>query len=269
MHTRFSDGTLTPDALLRKAKACGLSVVAVTDHDTIEGWPDAKAAARRHAIDVIPGVELSVTVDGREVHLLGYGFDPAHTGLQDHLKDFVEARRKRAESMVKRLQELGMPLTMGDVMPEGEVTPALGRPHVARALVQRGHVASHDAAFEEYLGRDRPAFVGKPEVPASEALALLHEAGGIGVLAHPGHWTRPTTLRALVEAGLDGIEVIHPSHDDALTAYYRRMARSYDLLPTGGSDYHGRLEGDEDKIGRFGLAKSAWERVEEQLKGNG
>lgn len=268
-HTRFSDGTLAPEALLKKAKARGLQVVSVTDHDTVDGWAATQDAAQKHDIEVVSGVELSVTVDGREVHLLGYGFDPAHAGLRKHLAEFAEARRRRAEAMVERLCALGLPLTMDEVIPEGEVTPALGRPHVARALVRRGHVASHDAAFDEYIGREGPAFVEKPDVPASDALALLHNAGGIGVLAHPGHWTRTATIRTLVQAGLDGIEVIHPSHDEALQSYYRRIARSYDLLPTGGSDYHGPSDRDEDTLGQFGLSRSAWARVRARLRRNG
>lgn len=269
LHTTYSDGHLTPAQLVKKAHSEGVKVLAVTDHDTIAGWEPTRAAAETHGLTVIPGVELSVTVDGREVHLLGYGFDPEHEGLKRHLRAFIDARFERAASMVGRLQELGIAITMDDVQPEGVATPALGRPHVARALVEGGHVETHDQAFEEYLGRGQSVFVGKPDVPAADALAMLHDAGGIGVLAHPGHWTPTATLRALVDAGLDGLEIRHPSHDDMLRSYYARLAGSYGLLQTGGSDYHGRPDRSQSTPGRWGLSKAEWSHLRERLTGNG
>ncbi len=269
LHTTCSDGQLTPAQLVAKAHETGVRVLAVTDHDTIAGWEPTREAAEQHGISALTGVELSVTVEGREVHLLGYGFDPEDTGLRAHLNAFLEARRERARQMVERLHDEGIALTMDEVTPSGTISPALGRPHVARALVRGGYVDNQDQAFEDYLGRGQPAFVGKPEVPAAKALALLHAAGGIGVLAHPGHWTPTATLRALVEAGLDGIEVRHPSHDDMLRSYYARLVRSYDLVPTGGSDYHGRPDRPDYSPGHWGLSKAEWMRVRDRLAGNG
>lgn len=257
-HTTYSDGRLTPAVLMAKAQQRGMRALAVTDHDTIGGWAATKEAARSRNIHVVSGVELSVTVDDREVHLLGYGFDPSHPGLRAHLEAFEAARRERVREMVARLDTLGLSLTVEEVTPGSSGHRALGRPHVARALVQRGYVASYEEAFERYLSRDRPAFVEKPEVPATQVLDLLHEADGVGVLAHPGHWTGGFLLSELVRAGLDGIEVVHPSHDEVLEQYYERVAQDYGLLRTGGSDYHGQRPEEEQHFGRCGLSRDGW-----------
>lgn len=264
-HTRCSDGTRAPADLVAHAAERGIRVLAVTDHDTVAGLADAQSAADRHGVRLVSGVELSVSVDGDEVHLLGYGFDPSHAALRSHLDAFVEARAERVRQIVQRLRETGVALTMDAVHDQAPHGHALGRPHVAHAMVAAGHVASVDAAFDRYLSPGQPAFVAKPPVPASDALDLLHDAGGIGVLAHPGHWTPSARLRALVDAGLDGIEVVHPSHDASLEAYYRRWARTCGLLPTGGSDYHGHRDGDEARFGRVGLDREHYEQFAEAL----
>ncbi len=252
-HTTYSDGRLRPEALVEKARRRGLAALAVTDHDTVAGVEEAMAAGVRHGIDVVPGVELSVTVDAREIHLLGYGFDPANAALRAHLRAFAQARRERAARTVERLHELGISLSFDAVLAQATGSEALGRPHVARALVEAGHVPSMSVAFERYLKDGGPAFVAKPRVPVEEALALLHGAGGIGVLAHPGHHTNDVLLRRLVRAGLDGLEVYHPMHDASLVRFYQRCARAFDLVETGGSDYHGQRARDEEHLGVYGV----------------
>ncbi len=256
-HTCYSDGQLTPQALVRKAEAAGLSALAVTDHDTVDGVAEAQAAGQACGVEVVTGVELSVSVDEREVHLLGYGFDTEDGGLRAHLVRFKRARRERARGMAERLRVLGVPLAFEDVEAQASAEAALGRPHVAAALVAGGHVGTEQEAFERYIADGGPAFVAKPVFPAAEALALLHAAGGLGVLAHPGHWTSEETLRALVRSGLDGIEVVHPSHDAALTRYYHDRARALNLIETGGSDYHGHRAHDEEHFGAYTVPLSA------------
>jgi predicted metal-dependent phosphoesterase TrpH len=273
-HTTCSDGRLPPAALVQKAAEYGLDVLAVTDHDTIDGVAEAQEAGRACGVQVVPGVELSVTVrhdrpssaptsgeevpsggnaDGgaegsEEIHLLGYAFDPGHEGLREHLARFKEVRRERAGRMTARLTELGHPLTLADVEAQAASGgAALGRPHVAQALVAAGHAPSARAAFDRLIGDGKPAFVRKPRFDAAEALALLHDAGGIGALAHPGEGTTGRTFRTLREAGLDAVEVVHPSHDDRLTRYWRRRAASCELQQTGGSDYHGQ----DEHLGRY------------------
>lgn len=264
-HTHCSDGTRAPADLVALAASRGLHVLAITDHDTVAGLAEAQSAAQAHGVHLVTGTELSVTVNEHEVHLLGYGFDPTHDGLTRHLDRFVEARRERVRSIVSRLQDVGLHVEMADVEQVVEATGtdevphqhALGRPHVAQALVRGGHVDTVDDAFDRYLSRGQPAFVAKPPVPASDALDLLHDAGGIGVLAHPGHWTPTTRLRALIDVGLDGIEVVHPSHDVTLESYYQRIARSRGLLTSGGSDFHGRGD-DDERFGRLGMDREHW-----------
>lgn len=251
-HTHCSDGHLTPTELVEKARHCGLKALAITDHDCIDGIQEGQAAGARYHVEIITGVELSVTVGEEEVHLLGYFFDPAHRGLRDHLEAFQQSRLARAEQMVARLNAVGVPLPFEAVQAQARGR-ALGRPHVARALVAGGHVAEYQEAFEQYLSDGAPAFAAKPLFPAREALALLHEAGGIGVLAHPGHWTGDATVMALVQAGLDGIETIHPAHDPSLTQYYRQLARDFALLETGGSDYHGPRPDVPDPMGTYSI----------------
>jgi predicted metal-dependent phosphoesterase TrpH len=262
-HTICSDGQLAPAALVRKAAGRGLDVLAVTDHDTIDGVAEAQEAGHACGVRVVPGVELSVTTPpggdangsaegGEEIHLLGYAFDPGHEGLRGHLSRFKNVRRERARKMAARLTDLGHPLALADVEAQAASGgTALGRPHVAQALVAAGHAPDTRVAFDQLIGDGKPAFVEKPRFDAAEALALLHDAGGIGALAHPGEWTSDRTVRTLREAGLDALEVIHPSHDDRLTRYWRRRAASYGLRQTGGSDYHGHRAGEDERLGRY------------------
>ncbi len=259
-HTYCSDGRLSPAELVAKARQYGLKALAITDHDCIDGLAEGKAAGIRYGIEVVAGVELSVTVGDEEVHLLGYFFDPAHPELRAHLEAFQQRRRERAERIVEHLNALGVPLTFEAVQAQVK-GQALGRPHVAEALAVGGYVETPQEAFVRYLGDGAPAFVAKPLFPARDALALLHEAGGIGVLAHPGHWTGDATVMALLQAGLDGLETIHPSHDAALTHYYRQLARDFVLLETGGSDYHGPRPDEADSMGRYTIPYPWLERA--------
>jgi Predicted metal-dependent phosphoesterases (PHP family) len=263
-HTRCSDGRLAPEALVKTAADWGVRVLAVTDHDTTEGLADAEAAAQARGLTFVPGIELSVTEEDDEVHLLAYGIDPVHPALQDHLQAFRKARRERAWTMVDRLRDHGLTVDDEELAAEIESTHAVGRPHVAAALVRAGHVETPREAFERYIGRDGPGYVAKPTVPAATALDLVHRAGGLAVLAHPGHWTSGRRIRRLVDRGLDGIEVVHPSHDASLRRYYERLADGYDLIATGGSDHHGRA-GRDGQLGHFGLSKQQWERCRARL----
>jgi len=264
-HTDRSDGRLSPAQLVQRAVERRLRVLAVTDHDTVEGVDAAVAAAEPHDLTVLAGAELSVSLDDAELHLLAYGFDSGHDGLGERLGAMQEARRHRAWEMVDRLRKQGLEVEDAALRQQLSTTTAPGRPHVAAALVRSGHVDTLDDAFDRYLGRDGPGFVAQPAFPADEALSLIHDAGGIGVLAHPGHWTPTLHVRRLVAAGLDGIEVYHPSHGSSLRTYYRRMARSYDLLVTGGSDFHGHTAREETRLGEIGLNVSRWERLRTSL----
>ncbi len=251
-HTVCSDGRLTPPDLVRKVHASGLQALAITDHDAIDALVEAGPVARRLGIELISGVELSVTVDGGEIHMLGYGFDPRHARLNRHLRTFRAKRADRALEMLERLETLGLPLTMEEVLARA-AGGVVGRPHVAQALVNAGLVASYDDAFAHYLHDGGPAFVPKPLFPARDAMAMVHDAGGVAVLAHPGTRVDGHVIKKLIDRGLDGLETIHPSHSPALTHRYEDMARRFGLIETGGSDYHGFRPQEDDNLSRYSI----------------
>lgn len=259
-HTTCSDGRLSPSELVEHAADRGVKVMSVTDHDTVAGLSAAREAARKQDVDLVPGVELSVTVQNTEIHLLAYEIDPSHGPLREHLGCMAEGRRHRARRMIELLREEGVDVEDETLRDALSSSGAVGRPHIAGALVRAGFVESTREAFETYLDRGRPAFVEKPEAPAERILDTVHDAGGLGVLAHPGHWTSSERVRQLISAGLDGIEVVHPSHDRSLVQYYGRLADGYGVLQTGGSDYHGWSEDDEEHFGRLGMTRVQWER---------
>lgn len=265
LHTSCSDGRDSPRELVQRVADRGLVALAVTDHDTVAGLKDAAAEAERQGLIFVPGVELSVTLDDTEIHLLAYGVDPTHSGLQVHLEAMQQARRDRAQEMIDRLRNHGLQIP-DECLGNGiNSTAAVGRPHVAAALVRADIVETEEEAFGKYLGRDGLAYVEKPTFPAGEAMEGVHRAGGIVVLAHPGHWISSSQIRTLVDEGLNGIETIHPSHERWLQRYYRRVARGYELVETGGSDYHGRIPVEEQHLGVVGMSRAQWERFEEVL----
>jgi len=259
-HTQCSDGILTPDALVQRALNCGIQVLAVTDHDTTAGLEEALGAADDRDIQLVNGVELSSKVDGHPVHLLGYGFNPKHPSLTDYLSAFTSRRRTRLQRMVRMLANEGVDVSSEALDRHVGTSAAPGRPHLARALVEEGHVDSYRDAFEQYLGRDRAAYVPAPTRGAGEAIEMLHTAGGVAVLAHPGQWLPGHVLRTLRDHKLDGIECYTPGHPDYLVDYYRKICRSHDLLVTGGSDYHGEPDANESDLGDVGLTHTQWER---------
>jgi len=257
-HSHCSDGVLSPSELVERAEGAGIRVLALTDHDTISGLEEAIQAAERTSVEIVTGVELSVSVEGEGVHLLGYGFDPTASQVVDYLRAFSGRRRQRMEAMVSRLQELGLGVEMGDVLAEANQCTALGRPHLARALVAGGHVGDVQAAFDRYIGNDQPAYVPVPGRPVEQAIQAIHDAGGWTSVAHPGQWMPGRILRSLRKAGVDGIEVTCPSHPPYLESYYRSICRSHDLVETGGSDFHRPPTDWEDRLGRLGLDRMAW-----------
>ncbi len=261
-HTSRSDGRLSPRELVAAAAERGLQVLAVTDHDTVRGLDEARAAAEDEGLVFVPGIEMSATIEGAEVHVLAYGIDATDDGLQAYLRDMQAAREDRAWAMMDRLREQGVEVDDRGLHEKITATTAVGRPHVAAVLVEAGQVDTMDGAFEKYLGNGKPAYVPKPEVPVGDALDVIHGAGGVAVLAHPGHWTPGTQIRRMVDEGLDGIEIWHPSHDASLQRYYQRLARGYGLSETGGSDYHGHREGDGPTLGAVGMSVEAWERFQ-------
>jgi 3',5'-nucleoside bisphosphate phosphatase len=242
LHTHFSDGTFSPEELADAALKQSLKIIALTDHDTMEGCPRAQAACEKHGIEFIPGTELTADCDGDEVHILGYWLDPTHTPLRKALDRFQKVRQERIHQMVARLNEVDVPLKVESVL-EMARCQAPGRPHVARALVAGGYVRNFDQAFERYLKKGCPAWVPKDKMSATDAVQLIHDAGGVAVLAHPGLYPRQQVIASVAGVGLDGLECWHSKHSRYQTSEYERLAREMGLVPTGGSDCHGRSKG--------------------------
>lgn len=235
-HSAASDGELAPAALVRLARARGLSILALTDHDTTAGIEAALDAARGTALEVIPGVELSADVPGREVHVLGYFMDWHDMHFQSMLEKFREGRYGRAEKMTRKLAALGAPVSFARVK-EIAGDASIGRPHVAQALLEAGHIATLGEAFDKYLGRNGPAYVERFKLTPADAVRLIVRAGGVPVLAHPREVT--DFIAPLVKVGLIGLEVYYSLYDAATCAALLRLAQQYGLIATGGSDFHG------------------------------
>jgi predicted metal-dependent phosphoesterase TrpH len=236
-HTTASDGLLGPDELVQRAHDAGVAVLAVADHDTTAAVDAAMAAGRRLGVEVIPAVEINTDVDEAEVHVLGYYIDHHAPWFQEFLTQLRDGRENRAAKMVGKLNAMGIAIEYARVraMAEG----AVGRPHVARALVEVGAVQTTDEAFQKYIGRNGPAYVERMKVTPEDAVRVIVRAGGIAVLAHPGWGVRDEWIPSLVDAGLEGVEVYYPDHTPALTAHFMELAERYHLLVTGGTDFHG------------------------------
>ncbi len=261
-HSTASDGTASPTLFVETAARAGLTVVALTDHDTVDGVAEAVAAAAPLGVRVVPGVELSVMDGKEEVHLLGLHL--ADVGaIADALAEFRAGRAARAEAMVATLNALGVPVTLDAVLAEA-AGGALGRPHVARALVAGGWVTDLREAFDKWLGAGRPAFVEKPRLEVAEGVSLIHRAGGLAVWAHPGDDGRRARFERLVAAGIDGAEVRHPGHAASDQARIGALVEFYHLVPSGGSDWHGAMNGPR-MLGAVQLPSEWLDRHEERL----
>jgi predicted metal-dependent phosphoesterase TrpH len=266
-HSTASDGTSTPAEVMRRARAAGLDVIALTDHDTVAGHDEARAA-RPAGLTLVPGMELSCRLDGHSVHLLGYLFDPADPELAAETARIRESRVRRAEKMVERLAELGVPVTWERVQAiagDGVV----GRPHVARAMVEAAVIGSPDQAFgPEWIGEGGRAYVPRYALDPARAIGLVRAAGGVSVLAHPRArgWEVPDDVIAgLAAAGLAGIEVWHPDQDQAQRTALQGLAARLNLVASGGSDDHGELTGH--RLGSDTIAPDAYERLVSQATG--
>lgn len=251
-HSTVSDGTDSPTELIHHAARVGLSVIALTDHDTGDGLAEAAAAAESVGIALLPGVELSTQLTGRSVHLLGYGVDLTEPTLARELARVRAGRNDRLSPVLAKLAGLGVPVTEEQVRAHAGDSPSIGRPHIADALVAAGHVADRGEAFARFLYDGGPAHVPRYAVELTAGIALVRAAGGVSVLAHPwGRDTRtvltPTVIAGLAKGhGLDGLEVDHQDHDSQARADLRTLAEQLGLLATGSSDYHGTGKVDHE-----------------------
>ena len=241
LHTTASDGRLSPTELVAHAAAAGVRILAVTDHDTIDGFDEAAAEAARQAVLVVPGIEITAVDRGRDVHMLGYFFDRADAGFAQFLVAQRATRVTRIVEMAKRLGTLGMPVDVQSLVDEARrhTSKSIGRPRLARAMIDAGYVATTREAFDKWLGPGGPAFIERPGASPEEVIEIVHRAGGLVSLAHPGRTLIDDRITALRGAGLDAIEVYHSDHDASTVTAYLAMARQLDFMITGGSDFHG------------------------------
>jgi len=259
LHTAFSDGTYTPEELVKKAKAKGLSAIAIADHDSIEGIPLAIEAARDEDIEVIPGIELTAEYEGLEIHILGYFIDYKNKQLQEKLDSLAIIRKERIYKILDKLAELGIkidPQVVFDISGSGTT----GRLHIARALLKEGAIKSINEAFQKYIGDRCPAYVCGFRFSPQDAIELIRGVGGIAVLAHPYLLKRDELIPEFVKCGLQGLEVYYPEHTQAMINFYLEMAKKYNLLVTGGSDCHGKAK-PEVKIGMIKLPYELVEKI--------
>lgn len=245
LHTKASDGALRPAELVKAAAHVGIRVMAVTDHDSVDGVAEAQEAASGLAIEVIPGIEMSTSLDGNEIHVLGYLLDAGDPSLQEAMRRLRADRLVQAHAMVERLGVLGCPLAWDHVVAIAN-GGSVGRPHIALALVERGAVASVDEAFSRFLRRGGPGYVEGSKLSPWEAIRLIREAHGVPSLAHPiivgasdYHLDLPRLVPMMIEAGLEGIETYYKGYTPEVTASLLAIAGRHQLIPTGGSDFHG------------------------------
>ncbi len=244
-HSTFSDGSLTPRDLARHAAELGLSALALTDHDTTAGLDQFMAACSESGIRGVPGVEISVDVRSGTMHMLGYFIDSRDDKLEQVLVRIRNGREDRNRQIIEKLNALGLKLSFEEVSAFAS-EDVVGRPHFALAMVQKGYVASKEAAFELYLAKGKPAYAERYRMSASDSIAAIVHAGGVPVLAHPftldlGHAALRDLVKDLKGKGLQGIEVYYSEHNDEQQRHYESLAREFDLVTTGGSDFHGQL----------------------------
>ncbi len=263
-HTTFSDGIFSPYELVKKCKQRGLSVIAITDHDSVSAFPDAIEYGKEFGVEVIPGVELSAMVEDKDVHILGYFLDYTNKHLLEYLEFFRIERVKRAQRIVAKLNSINVPLKIEMVLEQAGVG-SVGRPHIASALLEEGLIQSYHEAFEKFIGNGGPAYEKKFHLLPEEAIKLISSSGGLAFLAHPGKYTSDEVLNILIQSGLDGIETIHPSHTPAHTNHYRGVVTEYFLLESGGSDFHGGKKNDDEVLGSYYIDESKVNMMKHRL----
>lgn len=262
IHTTASDGQHTPAQVVALARKAGVHVIAITDHDTLAGIAPAQQAASDTELTVVAGVECTVQHEDYGFHLLGYGMDTGDPDLHAHFEAYADARIERARAIVRKLRTTcHIEIGWADVEAHVPDAAVVARPHIAAALCSIGAVDTPNEAFERFIGNRAAAYVPLPHVSASQMVTWIQDAGGMTSIAHPGHWMPGAVLHQMVEAGLDAIECVHPSHDASLEAYYRNRVHRWGLSITGGSDFHGQRRAGASKIGEMGISRSAWERI--------
>ncbi|NLI93702.1 MAG: PHP domain-containing protein [Peptococcaceae bacterium] len=258
-HTSASDGSLSPEDTVKLAKEKGLLALAITDHDTIEGWGEADKAAKESGILLLKGIEINTDWEGKEVHILGYGMKDQDPFFLEELLAIQKKRISRIEKILKKLRELGYEISFEEVIPyaHGE---SIGRPHVAQAMMRNGFVSSVKEAFDRFLRIGAPAYVPRYKLTPVEAIHIIRQAGGVAVLAHPGASGEEKHIQEWIDSGLQGLEVYHPDHTFADNIRYGMIAEKNGLIATGGSDFHGDIKPDIE-LGEWGVGLDIVEQI--------
>jgi predicted metal-dependent phosphoesterase TrpH len=265
LHTNCSDGAASPEELLAMVRTRELKAFSVTDHDTLQGYWKVKELLVPGDPELVSGLELSVTINNSDVHLLAYLFDPTYAPLVDALNEFRQRRNQRGRLMVQKLNEMGVDISYEDVQGTAGQA-AIGRPHIAEAMFRLKAVRTYEEAFEKYIRNGRPAYVPKRNFAPQEAISTVHQAGGVAVLAHPILEDAYRYIERLVPLGLDGIELYHPLHRQGDIDRLKRIAKQHRLLVSGGSDYHGRQERWYGIVGSQSVPAQCLEQLKERAE---
>jgi len=263
-HSNYSDGALSPIELLSKANNVNIDIISITDHDSVEGVKEAIEIEKKNNLRIIPGVELSAFMNHTEVHIIGYFIDINNEQLVSNLQIFKNDRIQRAERIVRKINKMNIPLRFESVLSHSG-NGSISRPHIAAAMIKEGFIESYLEAFQRYIGNDCPAYEKKLAYSPQQIISIIHEAGGLSILAHPGNTLREEEIFQIIDAGIDGIEVIHPGHTPNMIRYYRKIVNEFFLLETGGSDFHGGLKNDDENLGQFTISHKAVESMEQRL----
>jgi len=264
LHTSFSDGTFSPQEVVAEAHKKGYSVISIADHDCVDGVEAAVEAGLKYGVKVIPGVELTAEHEGIEVHILGYFIDYKDKSLKESLVDVGRSRERRIYDMIDKLKEAGIsisPEAVFKLSKEGSI----GRPHLAKALVNEGFVESVNEAFGKYLGDKAPCYVSKFNLTPEQAIKIIRKAKGVAVYAHPKVVKKDELIPGFIKAGLRGIEAYHSDHSSKDAKYYEELARKNGLIVTGGSDFHGAIK-KEVSIGKFNIPHRFVEELQEEAE---
>ena len=262
-HTNLSDGVFSPTELVQKTYERGLDIISITDHDSVNGIKEAIAFGKDLGIEIITGLEISTDLDDKEIHLLAYFIDIEDEELQKYLSFFRDERVHRAKRIVQKLRNLGLPITLDDVLFHTH-NSAIGRPHIAYAMVDLGLVQNYQQAFDKFIGDNGPAYERKIHVSPQSALKLISDAGGLSFIAHPGYM-KENLLVSLIKFGVDGIECIHPSHSENQVQFYRGIVNQYCLLESGGSDFHGGKKADDENLGKYFIGQNQLDAMRKML----
>lgn len=263
IHTNKSDGAFSPLQIINKALKNELSVISITDHDTTAAIPEAIEYGEKIGIEVIPGIEISTSVESTEIHLLSYFFDYSNTELMEYLADFSEERLVRAKKIISLLQDMNVNITIDDVKETAGSSP-ITRPHIAQTIFRKNYTTSVMNAFYKYIGDNAPADVKKKFTEAGELIDMMHNAGGLVFIAHPSG-INDEIIESLVKSGIDGIETTHPAIRPMRLKSLQKITAYHSLLESGGSDFHGGEKGDEHNLGKYYISQKKFTNIRNSL----